>query len=246
MISFAIPNYNRVDNVVKLVNEHADNECVSEIVICDDASRQEFIMPLREAVRNIPKVRLIENDTNYGLFRNKLRTVVACRQPWVVLCDSDNFMDKNYVDTLYCEEPWDSSTVYCPSVAGPFDFRKVAGQTMANLQQMETVLSQLGANFTVFCNTGNYFFNRDRYIHVCNHIHTLGLNPDQLWAAEVYAINFAWVALGGKIKCVEGLSYFHDTTNTDSAWRKIVGTREGRAASNALYAGLRQRIQAGR
>jgi len=246
MISFAIPNYNRVETVMKLVNAHADTAAVSEIVICDDASRPEVVQSLIAQTNHISKVRLIQNQENYGLFFNKLRTVQNCNNNWVVLCDSDNFMGKDYIETLQREIPWDEKTVYCPERVGPFDFTPIGGITMSSLPEVFSTLHKVNPIRDVFLNTGNYFFNRRTYIDVCERFHTLGLDPKKLWAAEVHALNYAWVALGNKIKCVQGLSYFHDTTNADSSWRRITATREGRDGSANIRNEVNRRIQQGR
>jgi hypothetical protein len=246
MISFAIPNYNRVDTVMKLVNEHATTDAVSEIVICDDASRKEVVDALLSKTQHIPKVRVVQNDTNYGLFFNKLRTVENCNNAWIVLCDSDNFMGKDYIQTLLRESPWEESTVYCPDKVGPFDFTPIGGEVMSTLQEVNTVLSKIESIRDVFLNTGNYFFNKYKYQDVCQRFHTLGLDPHKLWAAEVHALNYAWIALGGKIKCVRGLSYFHDTTNADSSWRRITATKEGREGSANIRNEINKRLKLGR
>lgn len=246
MISFAIPNYNRVETVMKLVNAHADTEMVSEIVICDDASRSEVVQSLLAQTSHISKVRLIQNQENYGLFFNKLRTVQNCNNDWVVLCDSDNFMGKDYIETLQREIPWDEKTVYCPAKVGPFDFTPIGGITMSSLSEVFSTLHKINPIRDVFLNTGNYFFNRRTYITVCEQFHTLGLDPKKLWAAEVHALNYAWVALGNRIKCVQELSYFHDTTNADSSWRRITSTREGRDGSAHIRNEVNRRIQLGR
>ena len=248
MISFAIPNYNRVDTVMKLVNAHADTAAVSEIVICDDASRPDVVQSLLAQTSHISKVRLVQNQENYGLFYNKLRTVQNCNNNWVVLCDSDNFMGKDYIETLQREIPWDEKTVYCPDAAGPLKYTAIGGFTMASLPEMVTTLQKITEVLgpEKFLNTGNYFFNRRTYITVCEQFHTLGLDPKKLWAAEVMALNYAWVALGNKIKCVQGLSYFHNTTNADSAWRTITATAEGRDGSKRIMDEVNRRIKSGR
>lgn len=246
MISFAIPNYNRVQTVMKLVREHAVNDHVAEIVICDDASSAAVVQELKTALGAYPKARLVENQNNLGLFFNKLRTVQNCTQEWVVLCDSDNFMGKDYTDALHRETPWDYGTVYCPERVGPFDFSAMGGYMMSTLQELRETLKRVVAIGDVFLNTGNYFFNRDMYVDVCQQFPKLGLDPHKLWAAEVHALNYAWVASGGKIKCVKGLQYFHDTTNADSSWRRITATLEGRRGSEAIRNEINRRIQQGR
>ncbi len=231
---------------MKLVNEHATTDAVSEIVICDDASRKEVVDALLSKTQHIPKVRVVQNDTNYGVFFNKLRTVENSNNAWVVLCDSDNFMGKDYIQTLLQESPWEESTMYCPDTAGPFNFKPIGGHVMSTLQEVHSTLDKLGGLRDVFLNTANCFFNKYKYQDVCQRFHTLGLDPHKLWASDAHALNYAWVALGGKIKCVRGLSYFHDTTAADGAWRTITATKEGRVGSANIRNEINRRIKLGR
>lgn len=233
MISFAIPNYNRVENVINLINKHKDDERISEIVICDDNSHYEVNERISEHIKDIPSVKLITNEVNMGPYGNKARTVHGCSSDWVVLCDSDNFIDTDYIDVLFKESPWQSDTIYCPTFAKPrFDYRGLSGLMIPNIKTMNDVnhmvYDQLGP---VFLNTGNYFFNRNNYIEVAEQGMEYCLDKHSCF--DVIAFNYFWVESGKKMKCVGGLEYIHDHESSDSIYR-IETTRDPMKAHRRL------------
>jgi glycosyltransferase involved in cell wall biosynthesis len=227
-LGLAIPNYERVDNVVRLVELHLEKGVVDDIVICDDGSSSRTIESLKSRLPlSDDRVRLIENRENLGAFRNKARTVAQCRSPWVVLCDSDNWIDEAYIDRLrrvHDEASWSTDTIYCPIHARPaFDFTEMR----------PSIVEDIGS---VFLNTGNYMVPRDAYVRVARAAPLFGLDPRRCFAADVIFFNILWVACGNRLQCIEGLTYGHNNENQDSFWRR------SRRRSKRFIRDLRNRI----
>lgn len=214
-ISLAIPNFNRVENIVKIAQRHSRTGLVDEIVICDDHSSKKVINDLKNRLLPYSKVKLIENSENLGPFGNKLRTVRNCSNPWVVLCDSDNFIDIDYLNIL-CEHNWDESCIYCPDAALPhFDFKNLRGMTIDSMCMMSSLLNKTINH--VALNAGNYFFNKMKYISVAEVV-LQELNTDDL-LADVIVFNYYWIAHGNKMKFIPDMKYTHNFHSQDSTWR---------------------------
>jgi glycosyltransferase involved in cell wall biosynthesis len=236
-VSFAIPTYNRVENVVDLARRHADDARIGEIVVCDDASRPAVVAALRQGLAAFEKVRFETHPENLGAFANKRRTVAACRHPWVVLCDSDNTIERSYIDRLERASPWCERTLHCPSLAAPkFDFRRLAGRRVETVGNLREWLDDESGK--VLLNAGNFFFGRERYLRASGAAELFGLLPQEVLASDVVVLNFLWIATGGAIECVEGLTYLHDHESRDSFWRKT------RRRSKRVAEELRRRLDA--
>ena len=218
MISFAIPNFNRTTNVIKLIEHHKDDNRIKEIIICDDNSTPQVNVEIESFIQNIPKVKLIKNKNNLGPYGNKARTVEHCSSEWVVLCDSDNFIDKEYIDVLYQETPWQEDTSYCPSFAKPrFDYRGLSNFNVDSMVKLNEINQQVhDLTGPCFLNTGNFFFNRNKYIEIATQGMSYCLEKH---SCDVIAFNYFWIRGGNKMKCVEGLEYLHDSESGDSIYR---------------------------
>jgi len=209
MISFAIPNFNRSTNIINLINHHQKNKQIKEILICDDNSNKEIVENLKNYIINKPKVKFIENKENLGPFRNKLRTVKNCSQEWVILCDSDNFIDQTYIYILFQENKWEKNILYCPDFAKPrFNYKQFSNFIIKNFDDLAYV-NRTGSG-PAFLNTGNFFFNKNNYIKNSESI----LNEFQFdyGSHDVIIFNYSWIKNGNKIKCIKNLEYTHNIT----------------------------------
>lgn len=234
MISFAIPNYNRVDNVLALVAKHSKDDRITEILICDDASEDFVVSNIERNISVFPKARIVTHENNLGPYGNKVRAVKNCKSDWVVLCDSDNFIDTDYIDALFKEKKvfgWNENTIYCPSFAKPaLDYTLLEHRIIGNLREMHEVNWYAQAKGGAFLNTGNYFVNRKNYVEIgeqstdfCESKHN----------CDVIAFNYCWIKSGKKLKCVQNLSYFHDTNSPDSIY-KVHNARDPHASAKNL------------
>lgn len=112
--SLAITTKNRINFLQNSLPYHSSYTEIDEIVVNDDVS-DDFNL-INEL--NIPKVKCFKNETNLGVFRNKIKTANLCSNEWIILLDSDNKLTRKYVDTLN-NINLNANTVYCPTFAMP-------------------------------------------------------------------------------------------------------------------------------
>ncbi len=199
-ITIAIPSWNRSDMTIESFYDVYEDERISEIVIVDDASDFEVYEDLKSMTDALPKVKLYRNLTNQDCYFNKATAIGYATNERAILLDSDNKIDKSYLDRLYAIEKWDIDTIYTPSFAAPnFDFRPYENLilTRCNVAQyidepmMETCL-----------NAANYFVDVYKYLEVFDS-KTNPVTSDSIYQC------YNWLLEGGRIEIVSGLIYQH-------------------------------------
>lgn len=229
MISLAVTAYNEKERglcewVQRCVSVALDHPIVDDVAIVNDAS--DDIDFLRKTFEGVPKVHIHQNKKNLGVFGNKVESVRKSRSPWVVMCDSDNFMGPDYFDCLTSLVPWDTSFFYCPSFGRPqLDYRHMCG-----CYNMKEFLKLVGRKlFGCLFNTGNQFVHRQRFLDVFGKYRQDRFDLDQPnyfnvqqqdragkeWrviydAADSAWINSTWLRNGGSLRIVDGLHYVHN------------------------------------
>ena len=216
-ISLAITSFNRSNSVIEAFIQVVDNSLISEIIIVDDHSEKAEYIKLWNLINNLrdDKITLLRNEVNLGPFKNKYTAVKACRNDWVILLDSDNMIDNNYVnivaglskeeDILYVAE-----TLYRED--------KEIGWSYADFNEL--IITKKNAKnyidrqyFEALLNTGNHFFNRARYIQV---VESTKENP-VLSVNDAIYFSYLWLQNRKMMKVVPGLYYTHRATK-DSWW----------------------------
>lgn len=213
-ISLCITTYNRVEETLRSFSQVLDDERVSEIVIVDDHSNLEIYERLEWAIQALngelfhktmngqttPQIRLKRNDKNLGVYKNKLMSVLLATNDWCIPFDSDNIIDKDYIDKLYQYAIWDTNCIYSPDFAMPeFDYTQFAGHT---------VDKQNVANYTKFkmfdcwINTMNYFVNKNTFLRADQN----EVIPN---AADSMYINYLLLKKGISIFTVPNMRYIH-------------------------------------
>lgn len=114
MISICIPSYNRVDMVINSFINIIDDDRIDEIIIVDDFSNIDKFKELSERILklNNNKIKLFRNKYNVGDFNNKYECVKKSKNEWIILLDSDNKINKNYLDAIPNE--LSINTIYLP------------------------------------------------------------------------------------------------------------------------------------
>lgn len=199
-ISLAITTYNRLEQTLNSFDKLYSDERINEIVILDDFSDVDIYKKLENILKYYPKVRLYRNRSNLGCYFNKNKVIERCKNPYVIILDSDNVIGVDYLDKIY-EEQWSEHTILAPDFAKEtFDYREFAGVTITK----ENVASYMNRPmFSTALNTFNFFINRQRYLD------TFDNSFDPITADSIY-FNFCWLRNGNKIKFVEGLQYMHE------------------------------------
>src|SRR5687768_14249539 len=132
-ISLTITNYNRFGLLFKSFEKVLHDDRISEIIISDDCSDYDLYKKIvSEAAKHSDKIKVSRTDTNMGCYRNKRRVISLAETEWVVILDSDNTIDRTYLDAIWAQEPWDSKTIYAPELAAPhFDYKHLGGKTIS-------------------------------------------------------------------------------------------------------------------
>lgn len=198
-ISICIPTFQRFKLLFESFENVYHDERVSEIVIVDDCSDHNIFEDIRERSFNLPKIKLYRNLQNRDCYENKYTALSYASNEWAILLDSDNIIQKEYIDAVYGIN-WDPNTCYMPSFAEPhFDYREFAGMIISK----ENVADMMGRKmFDTMLNCMNYFVNCKEYIRVWQ--------PDiKPHTADSILQNYNWFAAGNKMMVVPGMSYFH-------------------------------------
>jgi glycosyltransferase involved in cell wall biosynthesis len=198
-LTIAIPSFNRYELTLDSFASVYDDERIAEIVIVDDASDLDLFYTLKAAVSSMKKVRLIRNLTNVDCYKNKYNAISLCLTDYIIILDSDNKIDKSYLDAIYGQQ-WDAKTIFAPSFAKPtFDYRAFSGLTITKENINQWYDEKM---FSTMLNTMNFSINRDEYLKVWDG----SVNPH---TADSIYFNYCWLKNGGSIKVVEGMEYNH-------------------------------------
>lgn len=212
-------NGQRILNCIRPAQSHPQ---IDEIVIVDDGS--EDYSSLQELLEGQEKVRLCRNQTNRGVFGNKLEAIAQASHDWVITCDSDNTMSVQYLNKI-TSMPKNWQTWYCPSFAKPrFDYRCLAGKY--DLKGLSRVIDN--QIFRCFFNTGNQVVQQIAFMQVFAKYRDKRadlLMPNYLnipeekrethyWrmvfdACDSFIFNMEWVFSGNQLAIVSGLEYDH-------------------------------------
>lgn len=236
MLSFAVTAYEEMSDVrqhgarlLRAISAAQAHESIDEVVIVDDGSSDGD--QLEAFLNGQPKVRFYRNDENRGVFGNKLEAIARSTGDWVITCDSDNTMDRTFLDQVLAliSTEQDPDVWYLPSFAKPnFDYRSMQGAY--DLAVSEALLRMpLGE---CLMNTGNQTVHREAFMEVFGQFrgqrfdlmlpNYLGLVlPEReqkhwrlVWdACDSFIFNMEWLLDYGYLRVVEGLEYDHYYTS---------------------------------
>jgi succinoglycan biosynthesis protein ExoO len=71
-----------------------------ELIICDDASKDDSLLIAQTAMRNDPRIRLIRAPSNGGPARSRNRGLEAARGEWIAIIDSDDLVHPERLERL--------------------------------------------------------------------------------------------------------------------------------------------------
>lgn len=219
-ITLAVTHFNRFPMLIESFAKVLKDDRVNEILISDDASDTETFSKLLDYCKPIEKIKLYRNASNQGVYRNKYQSVLYSSNPWVIVFDSDNVIDKGYIDKLYEIEEWDPKVVYCPAFAKPkFDYRHFTKVPFITKRNAGKYFKE--RQFDCLINTMNCFVNREEYLKV--------YDPDvEPSAADSAYFNFRWLMADNVMCVVDGLEYEHRIHNGSHYIQNI-------ASSNAFH-----------
>ena len=163
-IGISIPTYNRSHMTIESFKDVYDDERIQQITIVDDASDLNKWEELQSLCKNLEKVKLVRNEKNLDCYGNKFMSICHSDMEWNILLDSDNIIDKSYIDRLFEEEVWYNNIIYTPSFAKPaFDFRMYENFIYKKSNVAQYVDKSM---FEVCLNACNYFVYKECYTKV--------------------------------------------------------------------------------
>jgi glycosyltransferase involved in cell wall biosynthesis len=275
-ISVAITCYNSYDYIVDALRVPLIDPRVDEILIIDDASSEgelekaQDIFSSKTLIGDLypdehqsggfslhdleglikEKVSAYANDKNMGAYITKTTAVSQCKNEWVFLLDSDNYLLHSSIDALYSTD-WlpdtcyysalqirvkeDGRSFYDPGLGfhgythlgdKPIDMDRFAEivRKFDSLGTEDWGAGGLGS----FLNQGNFFVNKQKYIDT---IASIQLRCDPL-GFDAGAAMIAWMRRGNNIKVLPGLSYVH-RMRSDSLYTST-GEESGHISTHML------------
>lgn len=217
-LTLAITTYNRPKMTLKAFEKVVDHPRISEVLIVDDYSPIAIADHLSKKTAHIDKVRVIRNSSNLGCYHNKHNAVLKSTTDWIILLDSDNIVDNNYINRI--PEELDERTIYAPDFARPhFDYTNFSNHTIFRNNVRNYVHQR---NFDCLINTCNYVVNRGWYL-------TVWQNHKEPWTADTLFHNYNHLKAGGSIKIVKDMQYqhlVHDGSHYQQNIHKTNGMRE--------------------
>lgn len=203
-ISLCLTNWNRNELLLESFAQVLDDDRISEIIISDDCSELPNYDLLGKSLIQWPKVKLFRNKDTVGCYRNKARAISLASNEYVIIFDSDNVIDKSYIDALYKVE-WNPDIILQPEYAKPaFNFTPWSGMTIDkdNVADLFNTSNAAKGQFDCLLNVMNYFVHRDTYLKVWE-------DCPEPFAADTILQNYNWFNSGRKMFVVPGMQYYH-------------------------------------
>lgn len=199
-IGIAITTRNRYDFTIASFEKVVNDGRIATITIVDDASDDNSFQELTERFKYHPKIKLFQNSETLGVYRNKQTSVAKSRDNWLIVFDSDNVLDVDYIDRIFALSDWGQKTFYCPDFAMPgIDYTHFAGVTITKQNAGQYIDQRNGGSLF---NTMNFFCNRKRYLEIWDG----NIEPV---AADSVQMNYANLLNDGIMYIVPELRYIH-------------------------------------
>lgn len=182
------------------------NNLIDEIVIQDDVSPD--YDELISFTSN--KIRLYKNEENLSPLLSRQKLVENCKNDWILLMDSDNFLRKKSDYGKDCFEvikslSFNDDTIYCPGFRAHPLYHNLCNQII-DFNFACNNFNDPAFYMPIFLNTGNYLVPKKQYLEICNQI-------DKVYAhftVDVLYFNFLWLKSGNKLQCVSDYEYDHN------------------------------------
>tara|TARA_B100000212_G_scaffold342383_1_gene329254 strand:+ start:2738 stop:3490 length:753 start_codon:yes stop_codon:yes gene_type:complete len=224
-ISIAIPFYNTSRYFLEAIKYSLEDDFVSEIVVTDDASSESEWKKLNDIVNdlNSDKIKLFRNENNLGGFGNKYNSVKNSTSEWVYLFDSDNHLHETTLNIIKSIKDPQPDICYSPFnlllvkdfETKPYDIISYDFKyDLIGIDEAKDAIIKRTKYFDWFLNTGNFIFNREKYLE---RLHDPYVNNEKPFGACSIAFSYHWMSRGGFCKIVPDMKYYH-RVRTDSYW----------------------------
>lgn len=210
-ISVVIPHYNNVKFMKETLEYIVNDNRVSEIIICDDCSIEFDDLHALITEFNNNKIILFKNDVNLGCYHNKLHTVSKCTNDWCILLDSDNIINRDYIDILFNIDNWDNNLIYAPMWAKTFPDKPSENLNYSEYSNMlvdskNYIQLFQQTKFQCLINTCNYFLPTYNFLKAMNKYKYERKIIDSLDSAVLFT---DWLCDNHNVIVVENLTYSH-------------------------------------
>lgn len=208
--SLCLTNYNRYEMLKRAYEQVLDDDRIDEIIISDDNSTTEIWNQV-VWLEDFKKVKLFRNKETLGMYRNKMQALSYASNYWAIIFDSDNIMDKSYLDAVDAalkSKMTGVKTIICPSFAKPkFDYRPFMGHVYNKANVNKLLNYPMGE---CLMNTCNYVLNTDSLPYEYN---------PTMKATDTIWMNYLFLKAGYEFYIAPGLEYVH-TDHPESGFRK--------------------------
>jgi len=216
MITLTITTYNRVDLVIDSFSSVLDNDYINEIVIVDDFSEPSNYESLKLKISELKnsKIKLYRNEANLRPLLNKLQAVRYSNNEWLILLDSDNKIDNEYIEVIKNLEK-NKNTLYIPEKLLHFNSEIISDfHRHKNCKiNKENIINYLNEpEITTALNVGNFFVNKNSYLDIFSE-NNVDFN---LEINDALYFSYLWIISNKVITIVDDLKYFH--RQHDNSW----------------------------
>jgi glycosyltransferase involved in cell wall biosynthesis len=200
-LTLAITTFNRYDLLLESFSQVIDDPRIDEILICDDHSKDEYWNKIKELPSLSPKIKVVRQLENRNMSVNKRDAIFHSKNEWVIIFDSDNVIDKDYLDALEKGSDWAIKVIHCPELAKPhFDFRNIP--QVYNIPYLNKRPDFSNPMVSCLFNCCNYVVNREAYLSVWEENKEM-IGTDTIWFA------YLWLKKGNYFEVTTGMQYFH-------------------------------------
>ena len=216
-ISVAIPHYNNARYMPDTLRHIIDDKRINEIVICDDVSKDLDALENYLISINSSKIKLYKNPKNLGSYLNKLESISKCSNDWVLILDSDNFINNDTINILYNLKEWNKNIIYTPSWAKTFpgnasphlDYRNMNNLLIDKKYSLQKFNEQ---KFQCLMNNCNYFLPKINYLNCMNKYKNL-YSRELISGLDSLLLYCSWINENNTIFIVENFIYNHRLHN---------------------------------
>lgn len=199
--TFAVTTFNRAELTMKCFEKIIDDERIYEFLIVDDKSDDGSFEILKAFYKGNDRVRVVQNPVNIGMSNNKAQAILLSKCEWVIIADSDNVFDMDYLDAISSlGTKYLKYVMYLPIGALPnFDYKKYSNLFVDKVTIGGYMRDDM---FRCSLNTCNCLVNREFYLQTFKEDNSIG-------CADTINHVYNHLKAGGKLYFVPNMVYQH-------------------------------------
>lgn len=208
LISIIVPCYNSEMTIKKCINSIMNQTYKNFEIICiDDCSKDRTFKILNEL--NIDKVVLIHNKENKGVSFSRNLGILKAKGKYICFIDSDDTIDKNYLETLY---------VNILNYDADISITSLNGEIISDILKKEKYISEYLLSNAV----GGYVWNK---MYKKELIRNITFREDIVMSEDlVFNVEVAMSA--NKIVYIDKKLYFHAIDNNESLSKSYLSDKK--------------------